>query len=131
MRIDAQPADELLLDAAVSGFDAMRRPQRHSAQCPLEMLDGRHRHGVNHLLMELRIGFGWRQAILCQQARIFKVNGQIELAACGVDIDDLDVLADRAFLQGLPSHLDDDLSDTRHVILTGESRIEGKNPEPP
>ncbi len=55
--VDAQPAHELIgVGPVVFGHPAVR-PQRFAAQCPFEMLNRRHRDGVDHLLVELRIRF--------------------------------------------------------------------------
>ena len=64
------------------------------------MADRRHGDGIDHLLVELRVGFRRRQARSARAGRgSFRSTGLIEGAAGGIGIDDLDVLADRAGLR--------------------------------
>ncbi|WP_334382504.1 MULTISPECIES: hypothetical protein [unclassified Bradyrhizobium] len=58
-----------------------------------------HRHRKNHLLMELRIAFGWRQPILRQKMRVVEIDRLVELAACRIDINDFEILVDRTDLK--------------------------------
>ena len=59
--VDAQPADEVGLERRA--FAAARGPQRHPAERLLEVADGVHRHRVDHLLVELRVGLRRRQPV--------------------------------------------------------------------
>ena len=106
MRIDAQALDELLLYAGGRTGEA-RCPQRNAAERALEILDGARRDGVGHLLVEARIAFAGRQALLRQQVWRVEhhrcVAGRLGLGiarhvhlAGGIDVDHFEVLADRA-----------------------------------
>jgi hypothetical protein len=55
VRVNPQPRNVLF--AILVGFAgrAARRPLHTSAECLLEVANGRHGHRVNHLLMELRV----------------------------------------------------------------------------
>ena len=77
----------------------VRRPQRAAAERLLEMADGRHRDGVDHLLVKLRIAFGRRPAVLRQQDLVVQVDRLVDLVRRRIDVDDLEILADRPGLQ--------------------------------
>ncbi len=92
MRIDAQT---LHLDDLVLSGHAARRPQRGPAERLLEMADRRHADGIDHLLVELRIAFGRRPSVLRQQELVVQIDGLVDLVRRRVDVDDLEILADR------------------------------------
>ncbi len=79
----------------------MRRSAQSAdaAERPLEVLDRGHRDGVDHLLVELRVRLRGRQAVLRQQVRMVEIDRVVEDAAGRIDVDDLDVFADRARLE--------------------------------
>ena len=62
------------------------------------MLDCLHRDRVDHLLMETGIGFRWLETIGREQRRRVQVDRRIGGVAAGIDVDDLDIFADRARL---------------------------------
>jgi hypothetical protein len=51
-----------------------RAPQHRPAERLLEVGDGLHRHGVDHLLVELRVAFRRRPAVLREQAGRVQVH---------------------------------------------------------
>lgn len=91
MRIDAQLGHRPVLVAIPD-----RRPEDLPPQRPLEQLDGLHRHGEDHLLMEARIALGRREAVLRQQVRVVEVHRLVELVAGGIDVDDFQVFVHRS-----------------------------------
>ena len=69
--VDPQAGDVLIGcrdHLAVGVAFEMGRPERDAAQRLLERGDRRHRDRVAHLLMELRVGLGRRQAVLSDEA---------------------------------------------------------------
>ena len=71
VRVDAQPLHVLARPAHVLhvvrlalGLQHPRIPDDLPAERALEMANRLHRHGVDELLMELRVAFAWRQAVL-------------------------------------------------------------------
>ena len=66
VRVDAQPLHELVgaVDAAVA-LEPIG-PEGLAPERPLEAVDGRHRHRVDHLLVELRVALRRREAVLRQ-----------------------------------------------------------------
>jgi hypothetical protein len=96
-------------------FGVCRRgAQGNAAQRTLEVADGSHRDRIDHLLVELRIALGRRQAVLSEKIWIVEIDRRIGHVACGIDIDHLDVLAHRPQRQpptvrpSLPRHTDHD-----------------------
>ena len=99
--IDPQPAherglgrrrgDHLTVGVALQ----VRLPQRHSAQRLFEGVNRGHRHGVGHLLVELRIRLRRGQAVLRGQAQVVQVDRMVEAPARRVVVDDLDIFTDR------------------------------------
>jgi len=89
------------------------RPQGPPAQSALEIADGSHRDRVNHLLVELGVAVGWRQAILGKQVGVVEVDRFVIRSGCGVEIDHLHVLTAGAgsqrgiafFSLGIPEQL--------------------------
>ena len=84
-----------------SVIDAPRRPKRNAAERLLEMLDGLHRDRVDHLLMELRVCLRWAQARSAREVRVIEVDRGVAAATRGVDVDDFDIFADRAWFEVL------------------------------
>jgi hypothetical protein len=103
VRVDAKLAHELVYDTH-AWLVGSRRPQRAPAQRPLEVLDGRHGHRVNHLLVKLRRALRQWQSVLCQHERRVEVHRLVEAVAGRVVVDDLEVLALRSRFKLFPRH---------------------------
>ena len=65
-----------------------------------ESVDGRHDHGVDHLLVELRVAFGRRKTVLGEDVGVVEVDGSVKAAAGRIEVHDFDVLPDRARSSG-------------------------------
>ena len=131
--IDPEPPHKgLAVTARCRVVLPLRRPERHAAERALEMADRRHRHRIHHLLVELRIGLRRRQPVLRQQLGVIKIDRGIDRIAGGVDVDHLDILADRPGLELLlPGNPDGHFGDADHIMLPGEAGIEGVDAQPP
>src|SRR4029453_12861862 len=86
MRVDAQLLDKLGFEALADGqrpllfgqlVKVAMRPESRSAECGLKKLNGTHRDRVHHLLMEMRVAFRWRNAVLRKQVRVVQVHGLV------------------------------------------------------
>ena len=95
VRVDPEPLNVLGPDA-IACRDETFGPECATAERDLEVADRPHRDGVDHLLVELRIAFGGGEAVLSQQVAILEVDGRIGCVARGIDVDHLEVFADRA-----------------------------------
>ena len=73
-------------------------PQRNPAQGALEVADGRHCHGIDHLLVELGFGLRWCQTVLRQELGIVEIDEMVEQSARRIDIDNFDVFSHRPWL---------------------------------
>ena len=91
------------------------------------MANGGHRHGVAHLLMELRIRFQRCQSVFGQDVRIVQIDRLVKAPTGGVSVNDLDVFPDRAFSNFFPSHTNSDFSDARRIELRRCRRIDRKD----
>ena len=131
VRVDPQPAHELIDVIAGAFHDLTIGPQRDAAQRALEVANGGHRHGVDHLLVKLRIGFRRGEAVLGQQIAVVEIHGTIEEAARRIAVDDFDVFTDGAGLQILPRHFDGDFVDGGGLEPRHQARIERENAQPP
>ena len=81
------------------------------------MIDRLHRDRVAHLLMEPRVGFRRRQAVRCEQRRGIEIDGRIGGIARRIDVDHLDVFADRTRLEVIfPGHLNRHATHARKVV---------------
>src|ERR1700730_11143646 len=107
MRVDAQALDvsgafnnlPLVIAYEAGG------PQRLAAERSFEPSDGAHRHRIVHLLMELRVRLRGRETVLAQEMGMIEIDGRIAAAARRIDVDHLDIFADRAGRElGLPRH---------------------------
>ena len=83
-----------------------------------------HRHGVDELLMELRVAFAWRQAVLRCDLLVARSTGSYQRVAGRVEVHHFDVLADRPRLEGLERDAVHDLVDAGGVQTGGKARIE-------
>src|SRR5450759_5648552 len=83
VRVDAQPSHVLLVPvpSLAAFFPAARGPEGAPAKGALEVADGGHRHGVHHLLVELRVAFRWLQAIGREEVWLVEVYRRIDAAA--------------------------------------------------
>ena len=86
---------------AITFNGIVRCPESKATQRMLEVADCRHRYRVDHLLVKLRIAFGWCQPILGQQIGLIEVNRRVEAFTGRVEIDHFQVLANRAGLQDI------------------------------
>ncbi len=137
VRVDAQSRNELLVDRCWDDAPFLiplqpRRPERSAAQRLLEGLDGTHRDGIGHLLVELWVGLGRREAILGQQPRVIEIDRPIETIARRIEVHDFDVFADRPGREGVvrfPRHVQRDASNAEGVQVGGQERVERKDPE--
>ena len=93
--------------------------ERYAPEGPLEVADRGHRHRVDHLLVELRVALGRREAVLGQEERVVQVDRLVELLARRVVVDDLEVFADGTGLQRLPVDSVDDRIDVGRGALVG------------
>ena len=74
--IDPQALHRKVLGSPpLRGFDAPFGPEDLTAQGALEVLDGRHGHGVDHLLVELGIAFRRRGPLVARKYGSFKSTG--------------------------------------------------------
>ena len=99
VRIDAQ-LPHLSLRALPSS--AIRRRGAHSAWRPSafsKLADRRHRDCVDHLLMELRIAFRRRPAVLGEQLLVVEIDRVVDTVRGRVDVDHFQIFADRPWLQ--------------------------------
>ena len=132
VRIDAQPPHEFhfpVVRRAVLGLEPARRPQRHPAERALEMTDGAHGDGVDHLLVELRVALRGSEPVLREQAGIVEIDRRIDHAARRIDVDDFEIFSDRTRLQSvvavaLPGDPNGDLLDGGRLGALGEARVE-------
>jgi hypothetical protein len=62
-------------------------PERFSAQCKLEVANGRHGDRIDHLLVKLRVTFGWCQSIFGQQIARIEIDRRVETMPSRVDIN--------------------------------------------
>ena len=119
-------ADGQLLDEAAVVVGVLRvrpgPPEDGAAERALEVLDRLHRHGVDHLLVELRVALRGRPAVLREQARVVQVDGLVPLAR-GVHVLDGEVLADRPLLASVSQRI---LSVTSLIVGGGEPRREAR-----
>src|SRR3954469_3040266 len=106
MRIDAKLTDIATIWRRLKHTRLGRHqplgPQRPPAERELEVADGAHGDGVDHLLMELRLSLGWRQPVLSQQIWVFQVHRLVGRAARWIDIDHFKILAHRPGIEPLP-----------------------------
>ncbi len=141
VRIDPEAPDLVGLLRAVlgSGVDPgiARRPQGPAAERLLEMADRRHADGVDHLLMEGRIALGRRPAVLRQDGLVVEVDRVVDLVRGRVDVDDLEILADRPGPQRLvpdrnvvPRHPQHRLVHGHRGQTLGHARVEGVDAQP-
>ncbi len=100
-------------------------PEGLAAEGTLEAVDGRHDRGVDHLLVELRVPLGGREAVLRQDGRPIQVHGCIEARAGRVVVDHFHVFADGTRGQSLPGHLVGHLAHEGGLELGGQAGIEG------
>src|SRR5215468_8654679 len=120
MRIDPQPLEEYCVVPI-----AIRRPERFPAKGPLKVLDRCHRDGVHRLLMELGIALRRLEAILSQDVRAVQIDWFVEAIAGGIEVHDLEVLADGTdFERLIPTDFENRFVKERSVELHGETRIE-------
>ena len=107
MWIDTEPLHILVMPVSVLILKPMWRPQRHATKRLLEIFDCAHHHRVTHLLVELRDSLRGRKAVLRQKVRMVEINRRVGAAAGRIDVDDLNIFADRTRLKVfLPSHVD-------------------------
>ncbi|WP_206107861.1 hypothetical protein [Paludisphaera rhizosphaerae] len=93
------------------------------------MLDRLHSDGVAHLLMKTRVGFRRLKTVGREQCGLVQVDRRISGVAGGIDVDDLDVLADWARPEAIfPRDFDRDAAHAGQLIAGGERRIEGEDP---
>ena len=142
VRIDAQARYFIRLRrhvAAASGnLGIVRSPQRATAKRTLEMPDRGHCDGINHLLVELRIAFRWRQAVLCQQDLVVEVDGIVDTVGRRIDIDDLEIFTHRTGQQPIrsrrpvvPRHGKSSLKHRDRIEPFGHRRIERVDAQSP
>ncbi len=125
VRVDAQALDILVALAARTCGVVARRPQGHPAERRLEEFDGPRRRGVDHLLVEARIGLARLQAVLGQDVAVVQVHGRIAGLAGGIDVDDLQVFADRTRQERFPAHVGDRFIQLQRVERGRERRVVG------
>ena len=108
------------LRVAGPGRQRLRRP---SARSKLRMV----RLATAYTICWWNCGvpFARRQPALRQHVRIVEIDRFVEAAARRIDVDDLEVLADRSAVQRLPRHLERDLADRRRFQRGGETWVDG------
>ena len=126
MRIDAQPLHVFPSHAAVSHLHPVP-PQGDAAERALEILDGLHRHCIDHLLVKLRQRLRRREARLGQDVRVIEVDRRIKAIARRIVVDHFDIFADRAGLDFLPGDQKCRLVDVDGVHAHGEGRVVGED----
>ncbi len=122
--VDAQPPHEPIALVVVG-----LRPEDAPPQGPLEVADGGHGHGVDHLLMELGVPLGGIEPALSEQETVLQVDRRIAAAAGRIDVHHLQVLPHRSRRQVLPRHLEGHLIDDRRVDLPVQAGVEGVDAE--
>ncbi|MCY1419938.1 hypothetical protein D9M71_355420 [compost metagenome] len=133
MRIDTQLLHPPVGGAAIDRHLAIG-PEDPPPQRALEDLDGLHRHGEHHLLVEARIALGRRQAVLRQDMGMVEVQRLVELPAGGVDVDDFQVFvgrpgSHRRLPARLPGDLDGGVADLCRFHQRRGLRIERIDPQ--
>src|SRR5262245_32656048 len=98
MRINPQALGVVGFPLAID-LGPARRPECNPAERLFEVIDGLHRHRIDHLLMELRIGLGWRDSRLREDVAIVEVGRSVTALTRRIDIDDLDVFSNRTWLE--------------------------------
>ena len=74
------------------------RPESSAAQRSLEVANGRHGYGVDHLLVKLRVALRRHQPILGKQVGLVEINRRVEAVAGRVKVNHFEVFADRTRL---------------------------------
>src|SRR5882724_7859554 len=110
----------------------MWRPKRLATNSLLEMSNGCHGHGIDHLLMELRIAFGGRPSVLGQQGWKVEVDRFVNPVGGGIDVHYFQIFTDGSRLKVfVPGHRQRGLIDVDRVELFSGTRIEGVDAKPP
>ena len=78
VRAHTQLADELAVVELVVGVSLVA-PEDGAAERLLEVLDGLHGDGVDHLLVEGRVALGGRPPVLREQAAVVQIDGRERL----------------------------------------------------
>jgi hypothetical protein len=138
VRIDSQASHEVisvLRDPLFLPHLTMGCPQGDAAQRAFEVADGRHRHGIDHLLMELRLALGRCQAVRCEQIGIVEVYGLVGATARRIDVNDLDILApwargERPGFRTLPRNSDGRLAQVQCVEAVAEQGVRREDAKP-
>ena len=99
-------------------------PQCLAPEGALEMTNRKTGHGVGRLLMKLGNALRWCITFLSQESPVFQIDWLIQTLAGGIVVDDLEICADRAGLQGLPRHLENYGTDGRSLQMAAQARIE-------
>src|SRR5262245_6860394 len=87
MWVDAQPLDvTFILSIAL-------RPERLPSERALETVHRSHDHGIDHLLVKLRVPFGRREAVLSQHACVIEVYWCVKAPAWRIEINNFHVFA--------------------------------------
>ena len=135
VRIDAQPADELVV---IGAGDHVIGPEHPAPERFFEPVNCRHRDRIDHLLVELGVGLRGLKPVLGQKVLAVQIDRLVEHAARGVEVDDLDVFPDRtvgkdggAVIVAFPRNVDGDFIDAPCGNLGAEAWVERVDPETP
>ena len=130
VRMDAEPLDVVV--APLPGAAVRRRRRPHQARPPhhppsqraFEVADRLHRHGVDELLVKLRVAFAGRQALLRGDLLARQVHRLVPAAARRIEVDDFDVFTDRSRIHGFEGHAIEDFVDAGRLEPGGKAGIE-------
>ena len=84
VRPDGELPDEVAVVELVVGIGPVA-PEHGRPRARSKCVDGLHRHGVDHLLVELRVALRRRPAVLREQARVVEVD-RLRRRPAGVDV---------------------------------------------
>lgn len=101
-----------------------RIPDDFPSERALEMANRFHRYRVNELLMKLWIAFTRCQAVLRCDLFGTKINRLVPALARWIDVDHLDVFADRSRFQAFKRNTVNDFVNHRRVQPRRKTRIE-------
>ncbi len=101
-----------------------RAPHERTAEAALGDLEHLHRHGVEHLLVELRVALRGRETLVEQHVGRVEVDGREDGALGRVEVDHLDEPADRTGLERLVQQAQDD-----RLAKAIDHRVVGEDPK--
>ena len=82
--------------------------------------------------MKVRIAFRRGEPVVRQHEVVAQIDGRVGAVAGRIDVDDLDVFADRSGLEiAVPTHVDKHFADIVVFQLGTQARIEGEDAQTP